>query len=525
MQQIENLEKALNTLSNFIHQIQKERGYASVYLQGEDSFREKIENQFSVVDKAISALTTLFKNKNSSYEITNFLLSLKKINDERKHVIARLISSDKIIFFYSKEIIAPAINIISELAIFNSQINADKISAYINFLQWKEKIGCERAVGAKLMMKNCCDDTVLIKQIRHLISEQNAYQRMFTAFVDEKNKSLLAEKFLHDESLKKIEEINKIILDESKPSKKLEDISLSQWFLLFTAKMDLLHEIEKKLIANIDQPSEEKLEKIEPEKIIDTQRISKNILEYIDLIKTLPTFIGLEKNDIQKILEHSYIRDHKKGTLLFLEGEQPMRFYILLEGWVKLFRGNEDGEEAVLQMVGEKKGIVETAVLLGTPMPVSAKVVENAKILSIPSSAIREYIKSNRDLASNMLSTMAQQSKELINKLGLLTLKSAEQRLGWFLLNLFLENDKQLNEIRLPYDKSLIASYLGMKPETLSRALQLLKENGSISIERNLITLSDVFSLCEYCDSETGDKCKLHNTEKCPNFEYDDSKF
>jgi CRP-like cAMP-binding protein len=525
MQQTENLSKALNTLGNFIHQIQKERGYASVYLQGEDSFREKIESQFSLVDKAISALTTLFKSKNSSYEITNFLLSLKKINDERKHVIARLIDSDKIIFFYTKEIIAPAINIISELAIFNSQINADKISAYINFLQWKEKIGCERAVGAKLTMKNCCDDSVLIKQIRHLISEQNAYQRMFTAFVDEKNKSFLEEKFLQDESLKKIEEINKIILAENKPSKKLENISLSQWFLLFTAKMDLLHEVEKKLIANLDQPTEEKLEKIEPEKIIDSQKISKNILEYIDLIKTLPTFIGLSKTDIQKILEHSYIRDHKKGTLLFLEGEQPVRFYIILEGWIKLFRGNEDGEETVLQMVGEKKGIVETAILLGTPMPVSAKVVENAKILSIPSSAIREYIKSNRDLASNMLSTMAQQSKELINKLGLLTLKSAEQRLGWFLLNLFLENDKQLNEIRLPYDKSLIASYLGMKPETLSRALQLLKENDSISIDRNIITLSNIFSLCEYCDSETGEKCKLHNTEKCPNFDYDDSKF
>lgn len=525
MHQIENFGKVLGTLSNFIHQVQKERGYASVYLQGEDGFREKIESQFSVVDKSISALTTLFKSKNSNYETANFLTSLKKINDERKHIIARLIDSDKIIFFYSKEIIAPAINIISELAIFNSKISADKISAYINFLQWKEKIGCERAVGAKLTMKNCCDDAVLLRQIRHLISEQNAYQRMFTAFVDEKNKSLLAEKFLQDESLKKIEEINKIISDESKPSKKLGDISLSQWFLLFTSKMDLLHEIEKKLIADLDQPAEEKLEEIEPEKISDSQKIGKNILEYIELIKTLPTFIGLGKSDIQKILEHSYIRDHKKGTLLFLEGEQPMRFYILLEGWVKLFRGNEDGEEAVLQMVGEKKGIVETAVLLGTPMPVSAKVVENAKILSIPSSAIREYIKSNRDLASNMLSTMAQQSKELINKLGLLTLKSAEQRLGWFLLNLFLENDKQLNEVRLPYDKSLIASYLGMKPETLSRALQLLKENGSISIDRNIITLSDVFSLCEYCDSETGNKCSLHNTEKCPHFEYDDSKF
>jgi CRP-like cAMP-binding protein len=194
----------------------------------------------------------------------------------------------------------------------------------------------------------------------------------------------------------------------------------------------------------------------------------------------------------------------------------------VLEGFVKLFCGNVDGEEAVLQIIGSGRGIIETSVLLDAPFPTGAKVVESAKILSIPSSIVRECIKNNGNLANNMLSTVANSSKELLNQLSQLSLKTVQERVGWFLLNLSLENERAAtsrvsSSFELPYDKALIASYLGMKPETLSRALQSLKEEGSVSVERDTVKLSEKTSLCKYCDSETETKCKRHNTSECPN--------
>ncbi len=174
-----------------------------------------------------------------------------------------------------------------------------------------------------------------------------------------------------------------------------------------------------------------------------------------------------------------------------------------------------DGEESVMQMVGPGKPIIETSILLNSPFPASAQATNNAKILSIPASIIRESIKDNQNLARNMLASMANQSKDLINQLGQLTLKTAKQRVGWFLLNLLLKDNKQSNNINLPYDKSLIASYLGMKPETFSRVLQSLKDDEELDIKRNVITLSDAFSLCQYCDGETASKCVHHNSDKC----------
>ncbi|MFO1242058.1 MAG: helix-turn-helix domain-containing protein [Rickettsiales bacterium] len=79
-----------------------------------------------------------------------------------------------------------------------------------------------------------------------------------------------------------------------------------------------------------------------------------------------------------------------------------------------------------------------------------------------------------------------------------------------------LENGERTKNLKLPYDKSLIAGYLGMKPETFSRTLQSLKEQG-IDIDKNQVSLPDVFALCDYCDMELTEKCSRAGTKECPN--------
>ncbi len=54
--------------------------------------------------------------------------------------------------------------------------------------------------------------------------------------------------------------------------------------------------------------------------------------------------------------------------------------------------------------------------------------------------------------------------------------------------------------VALPYDKSLIAMQLGMKPESFSRALAKLRILG-VRTERNKVSLSDVAKLLAFCES------------------------
>ena len=79
----------------------------------------------------------------------------------------------------------------------------------------------------------------------------------------------------------------------------------------------------------------------------------------------------------------------------------------------------------------------------------------------------------------------------------------------------FEKSGDKTQNIQLKCDKSTIASYLGINPETFSRTLRKLKDDGEISIEQSNITLLQKQSLCKYCDSETSAKCNLRSSNFC----------
>jgi len=77
------------------------------------------------------------------------------------------------------------------------------------------------------------------------------------------------------------------------------------------------------------------------------------------------------------------------------------------------------------------------------------------------------------------------------------------------------ESNENATCIQLPYDKSLIASYLDMTPETFSRTLKKFKDRG-FRIENNTITQPDPNALCGYCDQSLANACKYRDGEDCP---------
>ncbi len=507
------MNSALNDLSNFIHEAQKERGSAALFLHGKTSeYANALEAQFAVVDAVTKPLEYLPKNK--STRIEPFLNIINYLQAKRKYIISRMMEPAEVLTFYTQEIITPAIEIVQELAILDVANTPARVSAFINFLQWKERVGLERAMGTQLINMDWANAIQFTSRIEFIISEQNAYERMFLALADEHGGRVIADLKSNNAIFHKIHEINECLIS-GKPTITMQGISAVEWFALFTAKMDLLHEAGIEFLANLTLAPEKTI--VETPVITNSSApLETSVRAYFSTIEALPLFARLDCTTLQDILKHARVTTHNKGSLIFMQGEQASRFYIILEGWVKLFKGNSDGQESVLHVMTKGETLLETVLFSNAPFPVNAQAVDAVKLLSIPASIIREKIQNNKDLSYNMLSTVAERSQNLIHQFEQLTLKTVTQRVGWFVLKLFLENGERKNGTRLPYDKSLIASYLGMKPETFSRTLQVLKEQG-IDIDKHSITLQDVFALCDYCDMELASKCSRAGTAECPN--------
>lgn len=215
--------------------------------------------------------------------------------------------------------------------------------------------------------------------------------------------------------------------------------------------------------------------------------------------KSLTLFASLADEEVAFFSDAAQIRSYKKGRLLYLEGEQAKSFYIICNGWIKLFHTTEEGEEVNLAMLTKNSVTGENAIFEQGCFTSSAQVVEDAQILSVPLSLLKEKLQTNNQLALNMLASMVQYQRQHELQLEQYLLYSAPQRIGCFLLGLCPELEQKDGVIlNLPYDKTLIASTLGMKGATFSRALNILREETGITITGTRVTIDSMDRLLNF---------------------------
>lgn len=215
--------------------------------------------------------------------------------------------------------------------------------------------------------------------------------------------------------------------------------------------------------------------------------------------KSLTLFSNISDANVARFAEAAQIKSYKKGTSLYLEGEHADCFYIICSGWLNLCHTTEDGEEVNLAMLTTGSITGDNALFEQGRYASSANVVEDAQILGIPLSLLREELRANNTMAFNMLTSMVQYQRQHELHLEQYLLYSAPQRIGCFLLGLcpMLEQVDGV-VLTLPYDKTLIASTLGMKGATFSRALNILRDETGIVISGTRITIASMERLLQF---------------------------
>jgi len=226
-----------------------------------------------------------------------------------------------------------------------------------------------------------------------------------------------------------------------------------------------------------------------------------------DFFKGLTLFANLVEKDVALFADAAQIKAYKKGEFLYQEGTKASFFYVICSGWLKLSHITEEGEEVNLAMITRDSITGENAIFENGLFTSNAQVVEDAQILSIPHSLLREQLLVNNKLAFNMLTSMVQYQRQHELQLEQYFLYSAPQRIGCFLLGL-CPTLEQIDGVtlNLPYDKSLIASTLGMKGATFSRALNILREETGITIAGTRVTIDSMKRLLDFvngCYSHT----------------------
>lgn len=244
------------------------------------------------------------------------------------------------------------------------------------------------------------------------------------------------------------------------------------------------------------------------------QSLDGDIEAALESIGALPLFSGLSEQTLRGLLRGARFIALEKGENFQTQGESISRFFVLIDGWAKLTKATDEGEESIVQILGRRECVLDNAFWGATLAAVSAKAVTKVRLLSLSLPVLRDFVTRNRELAQNLLLLTTTRLQKLVAQFEQITLRSAEQRVGWFFVTLHLESGLEGKPLELPYDKALIAAFLNIKPETFSRVLKKFRKQGFV-IDKHKVILPHPQALCAYCDPEMALRCCRAEAVNC----------
>ncbi|MCS6779528.1 MAG: Crp/Fnr family transcriptional regulator [Geminicoccaceae bacterium] len=174
-------------------------------------------------------------------------------------------------------------------------------------------------------------------------------------------------------------------------------------------------------------------------------------------------------------------------------GDPGDRFYVVLDGWVRLYRETPDGAEITIALFARGESFAEAAMLGPGQFPVCAVVAEPSRLLDVPASSFLGALEADRMLCRNLMASMARRLQAFVRQIEALSRRSTVERLAAFLVELS-EGRRPPVVIELPLDKTLVAARLGMQPESLSRAFARLRRLGVTTVG-HAVRIEDVDAL------------------------------
>ncbi|QLF92645.1 Crp/Fnr family transcriptional regulator [Pseudomonas sp. ABC1] len=208
------------------------------------------------------------------------------------------------------------------------------------------------------------------------------------------------------------------------------------------------------------------------------------------ILRSHHLFEPLADEQLDELIADSQLLSLDKGDILFLQGEPAHSFFFVISGAVKIYRLTPDGQEKVFEVIGERHTFAEAMMLMDTPNYVaSSQALGPAQLYRFPNATYMRLLQSNSRLTFALLGKLCIRLHQRINEIETLSLKNATHRVVRYLLTQLARGDGQ--ELELPMARQLIAGHLSIQPETFSRIIRRLIDEGIITQQSRTIQVLD----------------------------------
>jgi len=209
-------------------------------------------------------------------------------------------------------------------------------------------------------------------------------------------------------------------------------------------------------------------------------------------------FSGLDRAALALLLADATVVEYPHDALLFSRGDVADRFFVVLDGSVRLLALDPNGRQAVIEVVRAGASFAEAAMLGLGRFPVDAETSAGSHLLHVRRRSFVRQVEENAALGLRMLDGLARWERHLIEELAELKVRTPGQRLAALLLEQVTATEGAAVVV-LDQSKAELAAHIGVTPESLSRALGPLQALG-VRAEGRRMRIADVDRLRRYRD-------------------------
>jgi CRP/FNR family transcriptional activator FtrB len=220
----------------------------------------------------------------------------------------------------------------------------------------------------------------------------------------------------------------------------------------------------------------------------------------LEALRLIPFLAQVPTEDLAPLAARARRVTCVAREVLFRRGDPAEAFFIVISGHIILYLDGDDDPSHIARICGPRESFGEWCVCSQEACPVTAHAFGPAELIMIPGDALAALFAASPDLACALIGETTVRLRGLVRQMMDLKMKTAAQRVGGYLLELTHGREEPC-EIRLPFEKKLLAHDLGMQPETLSRILLKLQGIG-VHYHRSIdaFRIADVAALRQFCD-------------------------
>lgn len=216
------------------------------------------------------------------------------------------------------------------------------------------------------------------------------------------------------------------------------------------------------------------------------------------LLGGLAPFALLNRDQIREILDQASVRRHFAGKPVFEEDAPAERFFLLLDGYVRVIHITPTGEQVIALHIpaGELFGIAKA--LGRTTYPATAIAVTDSIVVSWPTRLWGTFVERYEGFSTETYKSVGHRVSELNTHMIEMSTQHVEQRIACALLRLVNQTGRKVDngiEIDFPITRQDLSEMTGTTLHTVSRLLTAWEKRGIVMSARKKITVTDAHQL------------------------------